>query len=83
MKLLETALYVNDLNESEKFYTEVFELELITKKENRHVFLRCRESILLLFNPDITEIPGSRAPLHGSRGQGHMAFGILDSEFDY
>jgi catechol 2,3-dioxygenase-like lactoylglutathione lyase family enzyme len=50
--ILETALYVDDLDEAETFYTEVMGLERIAKVDGRHVFFRCGEGVLLLFDPE-------------------------------
>ena len=47
--LLESALYVDDLDEAETFYGGVLGLARITRAEGRHVFFRCREGVLLLF----------------------------------
>lgn len=85
--ILESALYVDDLAEAERFYTGVLGLPLISKVESRHVFLRCGEGVLLLFNPERTvESPPVGAllpvPPHGTRGQGHLCFRASEDEID-
>ena len=55
--ILESALYVDDLEAAEEFYGGVLGLELITRAEGRHVFFRCGAGVLLLFNADATEVP--------------------------
>ena len=75
-QILETALYVNDLTQAEHFYCELLGLEKVSSTPNRDLFLRCGNSMLLLFNPVQTKVDGGVVPTHGSIGQGHMAFGI-------
>ena len=60
-------------------------LEVITRAEERHVFFRCGEGVVLLFNADATEIPpasGARLPVppHGARGAGHLCFSATGEE---
>lgn len=82
--ILETCLYADDLTLAEEFYSRFPGLKLITKEEDRHLFYRCGNSILIIFNPVHTsniqtEVNGSQIPLHGTKGDGHIAFSI-DSE---
>jgi catechol 2,3-dioxygenase-like lactoylglutathione lyase family enzyme len=77
--VLETVLYCPDLDAAREFYTGVLGLELAAAQTERHVFLRCGDGMLLLFNPEHTSrvavpIAGTVVPLHGGRGPGHMAF---------
>jgi len=76
--ILETALYVADLDAAERFYGEVMGLERIAKVEGRHVFFACGKGVLLLFNPDKTLQPSSNpampVPTHGAAGPGHACF---------
>ena len=55
--ILESALYVTDLDAAEAFYADVLGLERIAKVEGRHVFFRCGAGVLLLFQPDVTVVP--------------------------
>jgi catechol 2,3-dioxygenase-like lactoylglutathione lyase family enzyme len=83
--ILETALYVDDLDKAEQFYGSVLGLELISKMAGRHVFFRCGEGVLLLFNAAVTRvaIPGSLpVPAHGASGQGHACFRASSEEMD-
>jgi catechol 2,3-dioxygenase-like lactoylglutathione lyase family enzyme len=73
------------LEAAEQFYTNVLGLDRIGHQWKRHVFFRCGQSVLLLFNPDITGtepsyVNGIRIPMHGSQGEGHLAFSISASE---
>jgi catechol 2,3-dioxygenase-like lactoylglutathione lyase family enzyme len=83
--VLETCLYADDLVAAERFYAETFGLELISREPGRHVFFRCGQGVLLIFNPDRTSaeqtrVGGADIPLHGSRGPGHMAFRVPERE---
>lgn len=82
-KILETALYVNDLEKAEQFYCGTLGLEKLKMSPNRDLFLRCGGSMLLLFNPEQTKIDQGTVPVHGSIGQGHIAFGIPNSDFGH
>jgi catechol 2,3-dioxygenase-like lactoylglutathione lyase family enzyme len=75
-KILETALYVEDLSKAKEFYCGILGLEKVSETPSRDLFIRCGDSMLLLFNPEQTKIDGGRVPIHGSFGQGHIAFGI-------
>ncbi len=81
-KILETALYVHDLAQAEKFYVDILNLEVVRKTPNRDIFLRCGNTMLLLFNPEATKIDGGLVPTHGVVGAGHMAFGIPNTDFE-
>jgi catechol 2,3-dioxygenase-like lactoylglutathione lyase family enzyme len=83
--ILESALYVADLDAAEAFYTGVLGLEVIARIEGRHVFLRCGRGVLLLFDPAATEVPPPPdaklpVPPHGSRGPGHLCFSAAAEE---
>ena len=85
--ILESALYVDDLDAAEEFYGGVLGLEVITRAEGRHVFFRCGDGVLLLFNADATEVPpapDARLPVppHGARGPGHLCFAASAEEID-
>jgi len=76
--ILETALYVADLDAAERFYGEVMGLDRIARVEGRHVFFACGKGVLLLFRPDKTAQPSSNpdmpVPTHGTTGPGHACF---------
>jgi catechol 2,3-dioxygenase-like lactoylglutathione lyase family enzyme len=77
--LLEHAIYGADLPALERFYVEVFGLELLTRADNRLVALRCGSAVLLLFDPAVSAVPGP-IPEHGCAGAGHIAFVIEQHE---
>ena len=81
-RILETCLYVNDLDAAEKFYRDVIGLDFYAKQEGRHVFFRCGTTMFLLFDPEGTSDPSLPFGGHGARGAGHAAFEIGEDEVD-
>jgi catechol 2,3-dioxygenase-like lactoylglutathione lyase family enzyme len=84
--VLETAVYVDDLDKAERFYAGVLGLTKIFTQPGRLLTFRSQESILLVFNPAQTEreqvvVNGGIVPLHGTRGAGHVAFRVGEKEF--
>jgi catechol 2,3-dioxygenase-like lactoylglutathione lyase family enzyme len=79
--ILETVLSASDLDAAEAFYTGVLGFQLHSKVAGRHIFFRCGEQMLLIFNPAET-IKGPSAgalpvPPHGApeaSGAGHVCF---------
>ena len=83
--VLEACLYVDDLEAAEVFYTGVLGLTLHSKLEGRHVFFRCGQQMVLLFNPEATadpELTPRGLGSHGAHGPGHLAFGVNADEID-
>ncbi|MFU0507901.1 VOC family protein [Pseudaminobacter sp. NGMCC 1.201702] len=85
--ILESALYVTDLDAAEAFYGKVMGLERIARVEGRHVFFRCGNGVLLLFNAEATKVPpeaGARLPVppHGTIGDGHLCFAASADEIE-
>ena len=76
--VLETALYVDDLQRAESFYVRGLGLELKSFEPGRHVFLRCGDSMVLLFDPQATSQRTGPVPTHGATGPGHVAFTVDD-----
>jgi len=77
--VLETVLYVSDLEQAEAFYNGVLGLAIYAKAPDRHVFFKLDHQMLLLFDPSVTELPpapGAALPVppHGARGPGHVCF---------
>lgn len=84
-RILESCLYAVDLDAAERFYAGVLGLERLSGVEGRHVFFRCGENMLLLFNPEqtgavATAVDEGAIPLHGARGPGHLAFAISEND---
>lgn len=79
LRILETVLYAPDLRRIEDFYRRVLGLEPFAVELGRHIFYRCGDQMLLIFNPDVTQFPTAGAslpvPPHGAEGEGHVCFG--------
>jgi catechol 2,3-dioxygenase-like lactoylglutathione lyase family enzyme len=82
--VLEAAVYVDDLDAAERFYAGVVGLTVITRKDPRHVFFACGESVVLAFVAEETLTPGDGipVPLHGAKGPGHICFNVPGDEMD-
>lgn len=78
VRILETAVYVDDLDAAESFYGGLLGLEKVGRVGNRHIFYRCGPGMLLVFNPEETRGPAGNpalpVPPHGTVGEGHMCF---------
>lgn len=79
--VLEFAVYGPDLEALERFYCDIFGLEVLLRAADRLVALRCGHSTLLLFDPAVTREHGP-VPAHGADGPGHHAFVIEHDERD-
>ena len=82
--VLETSLYISDLDRAVKFYREVLGLRLIGDKYfegGRGAALQVGNgpSVLLLFRAELTLQGGMLLP-HGTTGAGHVAFRIEQEE---
>lgn len=84
--ILETVLYAEDLDAAERFYTDVLGLEKVARAGNRHLFLRCGEQMLLIFNPyETIRLPDRGAlpvPPHGAIGPCHVCFRATPAEIE-
>lgn len=80
-RVLETCLYVADLRSAEAFYSDVLGLEVFAREHPRHVFFRCGDGMLLLFNPKETQ-QDNNLPPHGAQGSQHLAFAVPTAELD-
>lgn len=85
--IAETCLYATNLNEAEEFYSEILKLDVVMKEKNRHVFFKCGDNMLLVFNPDHTrnkqtDVDGEPIPLHGASGSVHVAFSVEPDTFE-
>ena len=80
--IIETAIYVDNLDQAETFYRDVLGLPILGKEPGRHVFFRVgTANVLLGFLPEAT-LKGDQLPAHGARGPGHFALGIERAELD-
>jgi len=74
--IVETAIYADDLDRLESFYSNLLGLPVLGREKDRHVFFRVGSgSVLLAFKPEST-LKGDVLPAHGAKGPGHFAMGI-------
>lgn len=86
--VLETCLYVDDLEAAERFYGGALELPVVAHEAGRHLFFRCGSAMLLVFDPARTasapgEVGGTPVPAHGARGPGHVCFRVAAEELGF
>lgn len=79
--IVETAIYVDDLERAAAFYRDVLGLVASPGANERHVFFPVGDRMLLLFNPRET-LRGETLPSHGTTGAGHFALGIRLEDLD-
>lgn len=85
-RILETALYAPNLDAAEAFYGGLLGLPKVARAGDRHVFFRCGQAMLLIFNPAETIRPAAPGalpvPAHGATGPGHVAFAATARDLD-
>ncbi|HEU4699104.1 MAG TPA: VOC family protein [Gemmatimonadales bacterium] len=79
--ILETALYVADLERAERFYGDLFGFGRLFRDERLSALDVAGKSVLLLFRAGASEpapipVPGGTVPPHGAEGRIHLAFAI-------
>jgi catechol 2,3-dioxygenase-like lactoylglutathione lyase family enzyme len=80
--VVETAIYVDDLQAAKTFYEMILGLRVMGTEPGRHVFFQVGEgNVLLAFLADAT-LKGDQLPAHGATGPGHFALGIEAEAFD-
>jgi catechol 2,3-dioxygenase-like lactoylglutathione lyase family enzyme len=79
-RIVETALYVSDLNRSRAFYCDLLGAQVLLDTPRLLALGIGGQSVLLLFKRGSTttplETPGGVVPAHGGRGVQHFAFAI-------
>jgi catechol 2,3-dioxygenase-like lactoylglutathione lyase family enzyme len=79
-RVLETCLYVDDLERAAGFYERVLGLELLTADARFRAYDVGGQSVLLLFRRGATlqtvRMPGGTIPPHDGHGPLHLAFAI-------
>jgi catechol 2,3-dioxygenase-like lactoylglutathione lyase family enzyme len=82
--ILETALYVDDLDRASHFYEEIFALERIASDDRLRAYSVAGRSVLLLFkrgaSNQVTHLPFGTLGPHDGSGQLHFAFSIAAEE---
>lgn len=80
-RVLETILYVDDLEAAERFYGGPLGLALNSRKEGLFAFFRIGDAMLLLFEPGASR-RSRGVPAHGAEGPGHACFAVAEDELD-
>jgi catechol 2,3-dioxygenase-like lactoylglutathione lyase family enzyme len=75
--VLETVLYVDDLDAAADFYGDVLGLVEASRRPGLFVFFRLDAQMLLLFLAEAAA-QSSKAPPHGAVGPGHVCFAVPD-----
>src|ERR1700748_741931 len=79
-QVLETSLYVDDLERSRAFYERVFSFSAMFHDDRMCAMEVPGEQVLLLFRHGMTDapapVPGGVIPPHHGRGALHLAFAI-------
>jgi catechol 2,3-dioxygenase-like lactoylglutathione lyase family enzyme len=81
-KIIETCIYSSNLKEMKEFYQDRIGLELVSEEENRHIFFKVGENMLLIFNPKVTMY--EKDTKHGAitpPSMIHFAFEIKKDDF--
>ena len=82
----ETALTVADLERSERFYRDLFDLPRLDGDDRFRALNVADAQVLLLFlhggSAEPKELPGGIIPPHGASGQSHVGFAIAASDLD-
>ncbi|WP_428523321.1 VOC family protein [Pseudorhodoplanes sp.] len=83
-RVLETALYVDDLQRAAAFYEQVLGLRALSEDSRFRAYDVGGTSVLLLFLRGATletvQLPGGTIPPHDGHGRLHMAFGIATDD---
>jgi catechol 2,3-dioxygenase-like lactoylglutathione lyase family enzyme len=84
--VLETALYVADIERSAQFYRALFGFEPMVQDQRFCAMNVAGRQVLLLFrrgsSAGALEVPGGLIPGHDGSGTTHLAFAIARSELD-
>jgi catechol 2,3-dioxygenase-like lactoylglutathione lyase family enzyme len=79
-RVIETCLYVGDLDRAAEFYERVLSLSVLTSDARFRAYDVGGASVLLLFQRGATletvHMPGGTIPPHDGHGPLHMAFAI-------
>ena len=79
-RVIETCLYVDDLDRAARFYEEVLGLTQLTRDARFRAYDVGGQSVLLLFRRGATletvRMPGGTIPPHDGHGPLHMAFAV-------
>ena len=85
-KVIETSLYVDDLDRSQQFYTELFDFDPLVGDARFRALSVNAQQVLLLFRKGATvepvETPLGAIPPHDGSGEMHLAFAIDEADLE-
>jgi catechol 2,3-dioxygenase-like lactoylglutathione lyase family enzyme len=85
-RILETALYVDDIEAASAFYRDVLGLRVLESGSRLVSMDAGQATILLLFQRGATlsglDTPGGRIPPHDGHGPAHLAFAVAADALD-
>jgi catechol 2,3-dioxygenase-like lactoylglutathione lyase family enzyme len=79
--ILETVLYVDDLDAAAGFYGGVLGLDEVSRRPGRFLFYRLDAQMLLLFVAEAAA-RSTKVPAHGAVGPGHVCFAVAGEALD-
>ncbi len=83
-RIVETALYVEDLDRAASFYTALFGSQIVRRDERFCALRIADEQVLLLFRRGASLAPsvvaGGVIPPHDGSGQLHVCFGVASGD---
>ena len=83
-RVIETTLYVDDLERAADFYLNILGLRRLFRDNRLQAFSVGGKNVLLLFRRgaslETTRMPGGTIPPHDGRGPVHVAFAIAAEE---
>jgi catechol 2,3-dioxygenase-like lactoylglutathione lyase family enzyme len=90
LRLLETALYLDNVGEGARFYQDLFEFPLLSGGTQHDAFFAALEvpgqGVLLFFkkgaNAQPVDTGGGTIPPHGGDGRLHLAFAISTASYE-
>lgn len=80
-RVLETVLYVDDLDAAQRFYGDTLGLPCDSAKKGVFCFFRVGNGMLLLFDPEAARRHRG-VPTHGATGPGHACFAVAESALE-
>lgn len=83
-RVIETAIYVDDLARAAAFYEQVMDLPVMVSDDRFRAYDIGGESVFLVFRRGSTletvHLPGGTIPPHDGHGPLHLAFGVTADE---
>jgi catechol 2,3-dioxygenase-like lactoylglutathione lyase family enzyme len=77
----ETCLYISDIEKCKNFYHGILNLPVVSAVEDRHIFFKIGDALLLCFIPEATKKEG-RFPAHFAYGPQHIAFEVPKEDYE-